>query len=94
MPLSREHAEAIGLKALAWLLSDDALYPIFMGRTGASEHDLRAGAGDPGFLGSVLDFVMMDDDWVIAFCDTKGIAYQTPMEARRMLPGGEQVHWT
>jgi hypothetical protein len=55
---------------------------------------LRAGAGDPAFLGSVLDFLMMDDAWVVAFCDAAGIAYTVPMQARAALPGGAVTHWT
>ena len=62
--------------------------------TGASEADLRAGAQDPEFLGSVLDFVMMDDAWVVAFCAEAGLENTAPMAARAALPGGAQVHWT
>lgn len=94
MPMSQESAETIGLKALAWLAGNDELCPVFLGATGASEADLRAGADDPAFLGSVLEFVMMDDAWVIAFCDAEGLAYGDPMAARHALPGGSEVHWT
>ena len=94
MALSRENAETLALEALAWLLANDELLPVFMGATGASADDLRAGADDPAFLGSVLDFLMMDDAWVVAFCDGAGVPYDRPMAARAVLPGGEQVHWT
>jgi hypothetical protein len=36
----------------------------------------------------------MDDRWVVSFCDDVGLAYDVPVQARAMLPGGEQVHWT
>jgi len=94
MTFSSEAAETLALKALAWLVTNDDLLPVFLGATGASEDDLREQAGDPAFLGSVLDFLMMDDAWVISFCDANGIAYEHPMFARAALPGGEQVHWT
>jgi len=94
MSLSQDAAETLALKALAWLVTNDDLLPVFLGATGASEDDLRAQAGDPAFLGSVLDFLMMDDAWVIAFCDIHDIPYEHPMFARAALPGGEQVHWT
>lgn len=64
------------------------------GASGAGADDLRNGATDPAFLGSVLDFVMMDDVWVVAFCDSAGLSYDAPMRARAALPGGEQVNWT
>ena len=92
--MQRDAAETVGLRALAWLAGNDELLPVFLGSTGASLDDLRAGAGEPAFLGSVLDFVMMDDAWVVAFCDAAGLAYEAPMRARAALPGGGQVHWT
>ncbi|MEP3033681.1 MAG: DUF3572 family protein, partial [Pseudoruegeria sp.] len=45
-------------------------------------------------LASTLDFILMDDAWVIAFCDAENVPYETPMLARQALPGAEQVHWT
>ena len=83
--LTQEAAEAIGLQALAWLVANEDLLPVFMDASGAT---------DPGFLGAVLDFVMMDDAWVIAFCDTLRMPYERVMQARQSLPGGEQVNWT
>ena len=94
MGMSQESAETVGLKALGWMAGNDELLPVFLGATGASEADVRAGASDPAFLGALLDFIMMDDRWVRAFCDTEGLAYDHPMHARMALPGGEQVHWT
>ncbi|MCR9125154.1 MAG: DUF3572 domain-containing protein [Rhodobacteraceae bacterium] len=94
MSLSRETAETVALRALAWLVGNENLLPVFLGATGASESDLRARAADAEFLGSVLDFVMMDDAWVVAFCDGAGLAYEQPMMARAALPGGGEVHWT
>ena len=92
--MNRDAAETVGLKALAWLVQNDELRPVFMGASGAAQEDLRNGAGDPHFLGSVLEFICMDDNWVVQFCDAHGLDYSTPMVARQALPGGEQVHWT
>ena len=91
---TRESAEVLALQALGWLATNDDLLPAFLGSTGATEEDLRARAGDPQFLGAVLDFVMMDDAWVIAFCDALAVPYERLMQARAALPGGEQVNWT
>lgn len=92
--MTPEFAELIGLKALAWLAGNDELCPVFLGSSGASEADLRTGAQDPAFLGAVLEFVTMDDQWVIAFCDSAGLGYEEPIQARQALPGGEEVSWT
>jgi hypothetical protein len=90
----QESAETIALKALAWLVGNDDLLPVFLGATGASVNDLATNASQPAFLGSVLDFLVMDDAWVVAFCDATGLPYEAPMQARAGLPGGEQMNWT
>jgi hypothetical protein len=94
MTMTRDSAETVGLHALAWLAGNEDLLPVFLGSTGASETDVRCGASDPAFLGGVLDFLMMDDAWVISFCDSISIPYDRLMQARQSFPGGEQVHWT
>lgn len=94
MAVTQESAETIGLKVLGWLAGNEELCPIFLGSSGASEADLRSGLLEPAFLGAVLDFVMMDDAWVVACCDALGLAYTDPMAARQALPGGDEVHWT
>lgn len=92
--MRRDMAETLALEALGWLAGNDELLPVFLGATGASETDLRAGAEDPAFLGALLDFLLMDDAWVVAFCDAAGRDYTEPMAARAALPGGETTHWT
>jgi len=92
--MQQNSAETIALQALGWLAGNDALLPVFLGATGASEADLRERATEPEFLGAVLDFLMMDDAWVVAFCDAEGLRYDIPMRARAALPGGQQVSWT
>jgi len=94
MSLTRQSAETTALQSLAWLVGNEALLPVFLGASGASEADLRASAHDPAFLGSVLDFILMDDAWVVACCDAQQIPYARLMEARHSLPGGEQMNWT
>ncbi|MBV7394126.1 DUF3572 domain-containing protein [Mameliella sediminis] len=94
MDLSRETAETIGLQAVAWLAGNDELLPVFLGATGASQEDFRTGLQDPEFQGAVLDFLLMDDAWVMAFCQAADLQPQEPMAARMALPGGASVHWT
>ena len=94
MSYTRDSAESFALQALAWLVGNDDLLPVFLGSTGASEQDLKERASDPVFLGAVLDFLMMDDAWVVAFCSEINASYDSPTMARVALPGGEQVNWT
>lgn len=94
MGYTRDSAETLGLQALGWLVAQEDLVGVFLGSTGLSEAELRSRATEAEFLGSVLDFLMMDDAWVVRFCDAHGLAYDRVMLARAALPGGEQVHWT
>lgn len=92
--MQQDAAETIALRALGWLAGHEDLLPVFLGSSGASADDLRERAGDVVFLASVLDFLTMDDAWVVEFCDYAGLAYDQPMRARQSLPGGAQVNWT
>lgn len=94
MVLSNDAVEQVALKAIAWLVGNEDLLPVFMGSTGADEDAFRNGVGNTEFQASVLDFIMMDDAWVVAFCDSEGLPYDRLMQARGALPGGAQVNWT
>lgn len=92
--MKSEQAEVIALQGLAWLAGNDDLCSTFLGTTGGSVDDLRERATDPAFQAAVLEFITMDDEWIIAFCDSVGIGYDQPLRARYTLPGAESVHWT
>lgn len=94
MNYTRESAETLAIRCLGWLLSNDELTPVFMGATGAGADDLRRNATDPAFLAGVLDFLMMNDNWVIDFCAAAQVPNDAPMQARALLPGGQEEHWT
>ena len=93
-PLTRENAEVLATEVLVWLAGSDDLMPVFLGSTGADASDIRARAQDPEFLASVLDFLLMDDSWIAAFCAENDYGPDLPLRARAALPGGAQVNWT
>lgn len=92
--MDQKQAEIRALSVLSWLVGNEELLPVFLGASGASESDLRTRAVETEFLASVLDFLMMDDAWVIEYCDIERLPYDTPMRARQALPGGADVNWT
>lgn len=94
MSVTPASAEVIGLKALEWLANEDDLLMTFLSSSGADIADVRASAKDPTFLGSVLDFILMDDEWVKGFCNTESMDFNMPYMARQALPGGDVVNWT
>lgn len=66
----------------------------FLGATGMTEQDLRQSLEEPEFLAAVLDFIVMDDQWVLSCANFAGIAPETLIQARQALPGGNLPHWT
>ena len=66
----------------------------FLALSGLSVDELRARAGDPDFLGGILDFLLADEARLLAFCESEEMEPRLPGLARQALPGGERVEWT
>ena len=92
--LSREGAELLGLQALGWIAGQPELAARFFSAAGASTEQMRARAADPEFLGFVLDFLLADEEALLAFAREVGIPPDRPLRARGALPGGALPHWT
>lgn len=92
--MKQDLAETAALQMLGWLASDEELLGVFLGATGASADDLRAGAASPEFLASVLDFILMDDAWVVACAEATGHPPGNIAVIRQALPGGALPNWT
>lgn len=91
--MRRDLAEIVALRALAWLAQAELL-DTFQSTTGADIDTIRNAAQDPEFLGAVLDFVLLDDDWVRGACAAQALPYDSLLSARSALPGGDFPHWT
>ena len=92
--MDREIAETRALEVLNWVLSEDDLIQVFMGATGASQNDLRSNTLSHEFLLSILDFVLMDDRWVISCSKFLNIDPSQIQLIRMSLDGGQEVTWT
>jgi Protein of unknown function (DUF3572) len=64
---AREVAEIVAVQALGFIAGDPKRLGLFLAETGIGPDTLRTAASDPKFLGSVLDFVMRDDETIKAF---------------------------
>ena len=53
-PETNEDAATLGLNALVWVIGDDTRRDRFLALTGIDPAELRARAGDPGFLAQLL----------------------------------------
>ncbi|RMD94204.1 MAG: DUF3572 family protein [Alphaproteobacteria bacterium] len=89
-----DQAETVALRALGWLAGQEEMLRLFLGASGCTLADLSARAGEAEFQIAVLDFLLMDDAWITAFCDAEGLGYDMPARARRALPGGAEINWT
>ncbi len=67
----------LGLEALAFILSHEALTERFIALTGLDSADLKARLQDPNLHLALLDFLMNHEPDLMAFCD----AYQHSPEA-------------
>ena len=92
--MDKEIAETRALEVLTWVLSEDDLIQVFMGTTGASQNDLRSNTLSHEFLLSILDFVLMDDRWVISCSKFLKTDPSQIQNIRVSLEGGQQVNWT
>ena len=92
--MTSQEAEIYALKVTNWLLSNQDILGVFMSSTGVSEATIRSNFHDGVFLIAVLDFVLLDDNWVIAACDAMQLEPEAMHTARLLLPGGERVNWT
>lgn len=84
--LTVDDAEAVALKAIAFIAADDQLLSRSVALTGCGLDDVKRRMADRAFLGAVLDFVLGDEGTVVAFAEHEGMHPETPMLARAKLP--------
>ena len=92
--MNKEIAETRALEVLTWVLAEDDLIQVFMDATGASQDDLRSNTSNHEFLISILDFVLMDDSWVISCSKFMNINPSQIQVIKMSLDGGQEVNWT
>ena len=87
-PRSSAEAEVIALKALGFLASDGDRMQRFMDLTGLAPDAVRVGAGDPAFLGGILDHLLADETLLLTFCEDHDVKPERIAAMRASLPGG------
>lgn len=92
--MDQDTAQIWALRAFEWLLGNDEIRSVFMGATGMDPDGLRAGAGEPHTWTAVMEFISMDDAWVLSFCEQSGLPPENFLQIQAALPGGEREHWT
>jgi hypothetical protein len=87
-------AESVGLDALLWLTARPDDVGALLALSGMAPADLRRRAGEPDFLGFVLDFILADEARARAFAEAHDLAPEAALRARAALPGGDAPDWT
>ena len=88
--MQKEQAEAIAIRALSYIASEQELLPRFLALSGIEAGQIRQAAREPGFLAGVLQFVLAHEPTLIAFAEASGIPPGDVAAARKELPFGEE----
>ncbi|HSZ73959.1 MAG TPA: DUF3572 domain-containing protein [Rhizomicrobium sp.] len=72
-PMTRETAEIIALKALAFLANSDGGLERFLNLSGSSAADLRIRAEEPAMQSAILDFLLHNEELVSRFCEDESL---------------------
>jgi predicted DNA-binding ArsR family transcriptional regulator len=92
--MNLDAAEILALQAFHWLTEQIELMSTFLEATGILPSELAQMAETSEFMAAVLDFIMMEDSWVIALAQHLNIEPMVIKGARTVLPGGQQINWT
>ena len=86
-PLTQERAEALAIQALTFIAGDAERLGRFLAVTGIGPAEIRAAAGEPGFLAGVLDYMAADEALIGAFANEAGLDPADVGKARTVLAG-------
>ncbi len=85
--LTQDRAEALAIQALTFIAGDGERLGRFLAVTGIGPAEIRAAAGEPGFLAGVLEYMASDESLIRAFADETGIDPADLSKARAALAG-------
>jgi hypothetical protein len=85
-----EEAEAVAIRALAFIANDAELLPRFLAISGIEASGIRRAAREPGFLVGVLDFLLAHEPSLLRFATESRIDPAGVAAARRALPQGDE----
>ena len=83
--ITPEKAEILALEALAWLAGKPDGIARFLTISGLDAADLRRAVGDRDLLGSVLDFLLVNEPLLLEFCQDASILSKAIHMARHAL---------
>jgi len=91
--MTNQNYEIIALKALGYIVSEDALRDRFVALTGLDPDTLRANLDQPGTMASILEFLISHEPDLIAAAEAQQNNPETLVKAWRGLGGGAGQEW-
>ena len=88
-----QDAEVLSIAILSWLAGEPELLSRFLALTGVDPADLRAAAGNRGFLAALVEFLMGHEPTLMAFCEATGTKPEQVVRAHASFGGGAQGGW-
>ena len=84
---SVDSARSLAVGALAFIAADSDRLNRFLSLTGLGPDNLRTAAADPAFLGSVLDYLVADEELLVDFAANAGLEPEGVARAHAVLCG-------
>ena len=84
---SLEAGRSLAVSGLAFIAADSDRLSRFLNLTGLGPHNLRTAAADPAFLNSVLDYLVGDEQLLLAFAADAGLKPEAVARAHAALRG-------
>ena len=85
--VSHDFSRSLAASALTFLAVDPERLQRFLDLTGLGPHNLREAAGIPGFHGSVLEYVLADEELLLRFAADAELEPETIVRAHEALCG-------
>ena len=85
--IGSEFGQSLAASALPFLAADPDRLGRFLDLTGLGPHSLRDAAEDPAFYGSVLEYMLGDEELLLRFAADSGLEPETVVLAHEALCG-------
>jgi Protein of unknown function (DUF3572) len=82
---SVDAARSLAVGVLAFIAADSDRLNRFLNLTGLGPDNLRTAAADPAFLGSVLDYLVADEELLVAFAANAALKPEAVARAHEAL---------
>jgi len=88
---SADFSRSLAVSALTFLAADPERLRRFLDMTGLGPHNLRNAAEDPAFHGSVLEYLVADEQLLIRFAADAGLKPEAVARAHQALCGPTEL---